>query len=375
MEHLDYTAGYRTVDGFRVYHLIAHPSNAADLIATDVNTFAKNPDVKPSTWLAAASIVPELGNNCYLFKVADGDRWMDVIESPPDLATLKERPTAYGNPILFPFPNRIRGGTFTFEGETYQFDKPPDSPTSIHGLLLNQPYQVESCTAGKDGAILVCSLDTRDFPDIGRQYPFPFKIQITYTLAPVNPTNSASDSPTETPTLCLKMDASITNTGEGNMPMGFGIHPYFHTLFAPDSDPTQAMITVPAAKYWELDEALVPTGKTHPVSGVLDLRNGQPYANTELDHVFTDVQLTDGVSRCIIDNRDTGRGMILESDDQFRELVVYKPPGRPSICFEPYTCPTDAINLEAKGIPAGVIVLSPDETFSATVRIIPIQRH
>lgn len=375
MEDLDYTAGYRTVEDFRVYHLSAHQTNASGTPPTDIKTFSKNPNAKPSDWLAVAEIVPELGNNCYLFKVADGDRWMNVIESPPDLATLKERPTAYGNPILFPFPNRIRGGAFTFEGETYQFDRPPESPTSIHGLLLNQPYQVENCTAGRDGAILVCSLDTPDFPDIIRQYPFPFKIEITYTLGPASPTNGASNSPPETPTLCLKMDVSITNIGERDMPIGFGIHPYFHTLFAPDSDAAQAMITVPAARYWELDGALVPTGKTHPVSGALDLRNGQSLANVELDHVFTDVQLTDGLSRCIIDNRDTGRGMILESDAQFRELVVYTPPGRPSICFEPYTCPTDAINLEAKGIPAGVIVLSPDETFSATVRIIPIQRH
>ncbi len=372
MEHLDYTTGYRTVDDFRVYHLSAHTPNASGSPPTGIKTFNENPDVKPSDWLAAAEIVPALGNNCYLFKVADGDRWMDVIESPPDLATLEERPTAYGNPILFPFPNRIRGGTFTFEGETYQFDKPPESPTSIHGLLLNQPYQVESCTAGRGGAILVCSLDARDFPDIGRQYLFPFKIQITYTLGPVSPTNGAPESLAETPTLCLKMDVSITNTGERDMPMGFGIHPYFHALLTPDSDATQAMITVPVAKYWELDEALVPTGKTHPVAGALDLRNGQPFSTAKLDHVFTDIQLTDGISRCIIDNQDTGRGTVLESDAQFRELVVYTPPGRSSICFEPYTCPTDAINLEAKGIPAGVIVLSPAETFSATVRIIPI---
>ena len=375
MEPLSYAFSSGDIGGFRVYHLSAHKPNAVDSLETDLNAFAENPDVKPSSWLAVASIVPELGNNCYLFKVADGDRWMDVIESPPDLATLQERPTAYGNPILFPFPNRIRGGTFTFEGETYQFDKPSESPTSIHGLLLNQPYQVDTRSAGRYGAILGCSLDTRYFPDIGRQYPFPFKIQITYTLGPASPANGVSDSSTETPTLYLKMDVSITNTGERNMPMGFGIHPYFHTLLAPDSDATQAMITVPAAKYWELDEALVPTGRTFSVSGALDLRNGQSYANTELDHVFTDVQLTDGISRCIIDNRDTGRGTVLESDAQFRELVVYKPPGRASICFEPYTCPTDAINLEAKGIPAGVIVLSPDETFSATVRIIPIQHH
>ncbi len=373
MEHLDYTAGYRTVDGFRVYHLSAHKPKALGSPPADIKIFGENPNAKPSDWLAVAEIVPELGNNCYLFKVADGDGWMEVIESPPDLGTLKERPTAYGNPILFPFPNRIRGGAFTFEGETYQFDKPPESPTSIHGLLLNQRYQVESCTAGRDRAILICSLDTRDFPDIVRQYPFPFKIQITYTLAPANPPNGAPDSSAETPTLCLKMDISITNTGGRNMPMGFGIHPYFHTLFAPDSAAAQAMITVPAARYWELDDVLVPTGRTFPVSGALDLRNGRPFANAALDHVFTDVQLTDGISRCIIDNRDTGRGMILESGAQFRELVVYTPPGRPSICFEPYTCPTDAINLEAKGVPAGVIVLSPAETFSATVRIIPIQ--
>ena len=62
---------------------------------------------------------------------------------------------------------------------------------------------------------------------------------------------------------------------------------------------------------------------------------------------------------------------MVESDAQFRELVVYTPPDRDSICFEPYTCPTDAINLEAKGIPAGVVVLAPQKTFAATVRIEP----
>ena len=224
MEHLSYAISSRDVDGFRVYYLSAHKPNAEDSIETDFNAFAENPDVKPSTWIATARIVPELGNNCDIFKVADGDRWMNVIESPPNLVTLKERPTAYGNPILFPFPNRIRGGTFTFEGETYQFDKPPESPTSIHGLLLNQPYQIDRRSAGKDGALLVCSLDTHDFPDIRRQYPFPFKIQITYTLGPASPANSASALPTEIPTLYLKMDVSIINTGERNMPMGFG-HP------------------------------------------------------------------------------------------------------------------------------------------------------
>ena len=301
---------------------------------------------------AVAEIVPALGNNCYAFRVADGDTWLNLIDAPPDLATLEERPTAYGNPILFPFPNRIRNGTWQFEGETYQFDKAPESPTTIHGLLLNQPYQVESHGADENGATLVCSLNSRDFPDVGRQYPFPFRIEITYTLKDA----------------VLTMGIAIKNTGDRNMPMGFGIHPYFSVDLGTEANAAEAVITVPAAKYWELDDVLVPTGVQHDVADTLDLRNGQPFAKLKLDHVFTDVQLVDGVSRCLIENKDTGYGMVMESDAQFRELVVYTPPDRDAICFEPYTCPTDAINLEARGIPAGVIVLAPDETFSGTVR-------
>ncbi len=314
---------------------------------------------------AVAEIVPELGNNCYAFRVSDGKFWYHVIDSPPDLETLEQRPTAYGNPILFPFPNRIRNGKWEFEGKTYQFDKQPESPTTIHGLLLNRLYNVDKHTAGKDGATLVCSLNSQDFSDIGRQYPFPFKIEITYTIKDA----------------VLTMHAMIKNTGKSNMPMGFGIHPYFRVDIYPKRVPiiskfraakvdvSKAVITVPANKYWELDEVLVPTGKQHDVKDTLDLRNGQPFTKLKLDHVFTDVNLVDGVSRCSIKNKDTGHGMVMESDAQFRELVVYTPPDRNAICFEPYTCPTDAINLEAKGIPAGVIVLAPDEVFSATVRI------
>ena len=311
---------------------------------------------------AVAEIVPALGNNCYAFRVADAGpdaergNWLDLIDAPPDLATLQERPDSYGIPILFPFPNRVRCGAWQFEGETYQFDKPPDSPTSIHGLLLNRPYQVESHVADASGATLVGTLDSREFADIGRQYPFPFTIGITYTLK-----NAA-----------LSMGVSIHNAGDRNMPMGFGIHPYFRVGLSPDANAQAALVKVPAASYWELDEDSLPTGRRLAATGALDLRDGRPFAGLTLDHVFTDVQgEAGGVSRCVIENRDTGHGMVMESDAPFRELVVYTPPGRDTICFEPYTCPTDAINLEAKGIPAGVIVLAPDETFSAAVRVLP----
>ena len=328
MAHSQYSVIDKTVDGFQVYYLQQEGN-------------------------AVAEIVPSLGNNCFVFKVSEDGNWIDLIDPPPDLTTLEERPTAFGNPILFPFPNRIRNGKWEFEGKTYQFDKAPDSPTTIHGLLLNLPYNVDKHEANEDEAILVCSLNSEEFPDVNRQFPFPFTIEITYIL---------KDS-------TLEMGVAINNTGNSNMPMGFGIHPYFSTNLTGKADASKALISVPANKYWELDDVLVPTGIKKDVIGTLDLRAGQPFGKLKLDHVFTDVIIENGVSRCIIENQDTGHGMIMESDSVFRELVVYTPPGRDAICFEPYTCPTDAINLEAKGIPAGMIVLSPDETFSAKVRI------
>ena len=246
---------------------------------------------------AVAEIAPALGNNCYAFKVADrggeseGGSWLHLIDAPPDLTTLREQPDAYGIPILFPFPNRIRGGRWRFEGQTFQFDKPAESPTSIHGLLLNRPYEVLSHTANDNSAVLSCTLDSRKFPDIGRQFPFPFSISITYTLRDA----------------ALSMDVGVRNTGSRNMPMGFGIHPYFRVALTPDANAAAALIKVPATAYWELDDDSVPTGEKLSAAGDLDLRLGRPFAGLRLDHVFTDVEMDpDGFSRCSIQNRDTG---------------------------------------------------------------------
>ena len=330
-----YSTEVRTVDGFQV-HVLRQAEKAI------------------------AEIAPGLGNNCYAFRVADdkaesgADSWLHLIDAPPDLTTLREHPDIYGIPVLFPFPNRIRGGTWHFEGQSYNFDKAAESPTSIHGLLLNRPYRVARHTANENGATLACTLDSQEFPDISRQFPFPFSIGIEYTLKDC----------------ALSMTVSIRNDGNRNMPMGFGIHPYFRVALSPNAGAAAALIRVPVAAYWQLDDISVPTGKKLTAAGRLDLRHPTPLAGLRLDHVFTDVQMeADGFSRCVIENRDTGHAMVMESDARFRELVVYTPPGRDTICFEPYTCPTDAINLEAKGIPAGVIVMAPQETFTATVQM------
>ncbi|MDP6594451.1 MAG: aldose 1-epimerase [Candidatus Poribacteria bacterium] len=310
-----------------------------------------------------AEIVPAIGANCTRFAIqtehvqSSVGEWIDLIAPPPSLAVLKQRPSGFGNPILFPFPNRIRNGSFSFEGQDYAFDKPDNSPNSIHGLLLDYPFSIQSIdmvNGEKPGVEIICSVDSEQSVWISRQYPFPFLFQVTYTL-------------TEE---CLEMSVQIENRGKKRMPMGFGIHPYFQVLFSPDSTIQTSWITIPAAQYWELD-AFLPTGRL--LDADPEFLTGKCFKGLQLDDVFTQVIASGaGASSCRIDDRQAGVGLLVEADANFREWVVYTPPDRPEICFEPYTCPTDAINLEARGIPAGLVVLEPvsrqGSSFSASVQ-------
>ena len=65
-----------------------------------------------------AEVWPANGFNLLRWQFRDGDAWADALYVAPDWAE-NPVPTRSGWPILFPFPNRIRGGTFSFAGREY----------------------------------------------------------------------------------------------------------------------------------------------------------------------------------------------------------------------------------------------------------------
>ncbi len=301
-----------------------------------------------------ARIAPALGASCFGYRVNHEGTTRHILEPPPNLTTFADRLTGYGTPILFPFPNRIRDGRWTYRGETYQFADSGPGRNHIHGLVYNRPWQVDALVATPDAAVCTMTFDSLDHDEVGAQYPFPFVLAAQYTLR---------DS-------SLSLRFAATNVGETAMPMGVGFHPYFSAPIASETQPADCLITVPADGYWELD-AFLPTGDIRQVQDDHDLRKGRPFEGMRFDDVFTQVVLDeDGLSRCIVDDRGIGLRTVVESDAIFRELVVYTPPGRRSICFEPYTCPTDAPNLTARGLNVGLIELAPEETFTGTMRIV-----
>ena len=50
--------------------------------------------------------------------------------------------------------------------------------------------------------------------------------------------------------------------------------------------------------------------------------------------------------------------MSMFSSPVFRELVVFTPEHRQAFCLEPYTCTTDAVNLQSRGLDTGWLELA-----------------
>lgn len=339
---------------------------------------------------AEAVIYPEYGANCVSFRTTperahDTDAFgepVDVLVPPDQVEDLQRSPFYGGTPILFPFPNRVREGTYTFEGRTHRMEKllsmgwDSGAGQAIHGLVADKVWGVESVYADRGGVALRCFLQLDSDPEIFAQYPYLCRLIVTYTLCEG----------------ALGMQIEVVNTGKTRLPMGFGIHPWFPTRLHPElrlpealgritaQQRARAEVRIPADALWELDR-FMPTGKILPVEAdaeMFDLRTPRPLDARTYDHVFTRVKHDAGApvtawpdtpsidipreekgsgSEAMIRDPDSGLEAALFAGPGFREWVFYAPEDRPVVSLEPYTCATDAVNLAAQGIDAGLIAL------------------
>lgn len=298
---------------------------------------------------ASAAIAVDLGFNCYEFRTHVGDQEIDVLSSDPDFATTGGRASGNGIPILFPFPNRIRGGRFSWDGRDYQIPI-GNRPHAIHGFALDTPWRV--IDQGADFVVGQWRL-SQDDPDRAEFWPADCQIEVRYELkGPV-----------------LDSRITITNPDEKPLPFGFGTHAYFKLPLVEESSLHHCLIQGPAQKKWVLED-FIPTGEIRAIDEAKDIRNGAYVKPGEFDDVLTDLRTGGETLNCIIMDESAGLEIVQACDaSAFRELVIYAPPNRPAVCMEPYTCTTDAVNLHQRGIDAGWRVLEPGATFETWISI------
>lgn len=288
-----------------------------------------------------ARILPGLGFNCFSFQVPIDGKLVEVLNSEPGFETGDKKGTRSGIPLLFPFPNRIQHGKFSWNGQAYQLPVTDGHGNAIHGFVMDRPWRVTTADSKTAIAEFQLSVDAEDRLSL---WPSDFLLEVKYSLSAVS----------------LRADILIANAGDEPLPWGFGTHPYFNVPLlptdAPIDVPADCQVQVGASEFWELQE-FIPTGRRIEVDPRVDLRKGVELNGRRLDDVLTGLKVSNGQTETRIIDKSLGYMLTQIADAAFRECVVFTPPGRSCVCLEPYTCTTNAINLQQQGVDAGWRVL------------------
>jgi aldose 1-epimerase len=295
-------------------------------------------------------IWPELGFNCFRWNGVRGGRTLDLLYADPSLFG-EGRATRSGIPILFPFPNRIRDGRFAWDGKEYQLPlNGPSGKNAIHGFACRRPWRVIHQGADDASAWMTGEFHAgRDAPDCLSLWPADHLIRVTYRLGAG----------------VLRIEAEVENPDRRTLPFGLGYHPYYRTPFAAGASAADCLVQTPAKEMWPLVDCL-PTAPPRPVDAARDLRTPRRFLEVQLDDVLTSLPGpgADGLcERGMIESG--GERLRLRASPSFREAVVFTPGHREAFCIEPYTCTTDAINLQARGVDAGLLTLPPGGRWAA----------
>jgi aldose 1-epimerase len=281
-----------------------------------------------------AWVVPACGSNLCHFSV--GGR--SVIDFDPALL-LKHDYT--GTPVLYPTPNRVRGGVFRWRGRDYRQVK-GGAVVLEHGLAHSEAWQCGKPVIEADSASLETWLEFRPGSAVFEAFPFYHRLALEFRLSERGVT----------------VAYTIRNDGTAEIPFGFGLHPYFQKL----SGDENTFLSLPADSVMDATSDLLPTGRLVEVSGTIyDLRQPVAVGALDLDHVFTG--LCPG-AHARIEYRSLGMAVTLEATVDFTHLVLYTPRGEGFFCLENQTCSTDAHNLFDRGFAreSGLKTVKPEES-------------
>jgi aldose 1-epimerase len=293
-------------------------------------------------------ICPETGAN--LFSYEFGGK--ELLHSPGQLGALQKG--GGGTPILYPTPNRVRDGRFTFEGRDFSFSD--DGRTTLHGLVLRIPWR--SANPVFDGtAPNVKAVSIRlwvDFePGMAHfdRFPIRHRLELTYRLEATG----------------ITARFAVFNLDSERLPFGIALHPYFNILGLR----AETFVQVPAEKKMEATPDLLPTGALLALDGAsFDLRQPRALSELSLDDVFWGMRPDRPAG---YEARDLGLRVSLPASEDFTHMVVYTPAGRPFFCLENQTCSTDAHNLHARGLTdeSNLLIVEPGSSWTGWVEFRP----
>jgi aldose 1-epimerase len=223
--------------------------------------------------------------------------------------------------LLMPWPNRIRGGRYSYDGRDLQLSLSEVAlGNASHGLARWAAWTLEEHSPGS------VSLTYRLMAQSG--YPWTVDLHVLYDLS--------ADGLTVTQT--------ATNLSPSPAPFASGAHPY---LRVGDGPVDGWELTLPASTRLVVDDQLIPV-REEPVDGTsYDFRVTRPLRDTVVDSAFGDLDRDEnGVATVELRSPESGDAVALWVDDRHKWLQVYTAeqdsPPRQALAVEPMTSPPNA---------------------------------
>lgn len=242
--------------------------------------------------------------------------------------------------VLAPWPNRLDGGRYAFEGrEARAAIDEPERGNAIHGLVRWVSWSVGS--EADDAVAFTCVLPAQP------AYPWRLELEVAYRIGPEG----------------LVVTTTASNASDRPAPFGIGFHPYVTVGVNVD----EAAFTLPASRRLLTDDRALPIGEEEVNGTTFDFRTPRPIGGTQLDTCFTGLARDeDGRVRARVEAGD--REVELWADEAFAYLQAYTGDTlgpafrrRQAIAIEPMTCPPNAL---ATG--TDVVRLEPGATWTGT---------
>jgi aldose 1-epimerase len=272
--------------------------------------------------LERGAVRAELGTVAALLRSLSVDG-TDLVERTP-----ADSPPPFGNGIvLVPWPNRVRDGRWTLDGEPQQLDLTEVARGgALHGLLRFTDYAIREQTPD---AVTLGAL-------IAPQHGWPFLLDtwVRYALEPDG----------------ITVTHGVRNLSGRTAPWAVGTHPF---LRVGDVPVEQLTLTAPAATYFVVDDRLNPTAE-EPVTAKVDLRSPRTVGELDLDTAYGTIahaatadgrgdsawlEAPDGARTTLWQDLDWGYLQVFTTDEFPRDGVL----GR-AVAVEPMTAPPDALN-------------------------------
>jgi aldose 1-epimerase len=283
------------------------------------------------------AVIVEVGGGVRTYTVGG----VDVVDGYGE----HEMATAGRGQPLIPWPNRLHGGSYTWDGQDFTVPmQEVDKRNALHGLVRFLPWDVVE----QSPDAVTMGLRLHPSPP----YPFMLDLRIRYSLD--------DDG--------LTVRTTATNMGESAAPYAQGAHPYITVGGLVDD----AELTVPAQTWLPTDDDQIPTGRA-PVDGsAYDFRAPRRIDVLKIDYAFTDLDRdANGHARLLLTGAD--RAVEVWLDGAYPYLEVFTGDTVPDVerrrhglGVEPMTAPPNAFVTGED-----LIRLEPGQSVDATWGIRP----